>query len=269
MVNGDTKLFGDKRRIRARSILLSERIDLGLVDLSTRIAASPAVIRAGEEGCAVLFKYGAVVLFGMQPIEEAAFIADLKKLVRDVHARLYEEQVEIAIDPGTDERVSQGVVVFREAGMDRIQLLADVLAESVVLEYYEDIITATFDRVEPLASSLERGGRVAKRSRELLSHIGAALSIEQRMVGRIEVAEKPDVLWDHVELEPLYARLATEYELRERQVALERKLKLISRTVETVLDLLQHRRSLRVEWYIVILIMVEILLTLYEMFLRH
>jgi uncharacterized Rmd1/YagE family protein len=269
MINGEARLFGDKKRIRVRAVLLSDRIDLGLVDLSSRIAASPAVIRAGESGCVVLFKYGAVVMFGLQPIEEAAFISDLKKLVREVHTRLYEEQVEIAIDPTSDERVSQGVIVFRDVGLDRVQLLADVLAESVVLEYYEDNISTTFDRVEPLASSLERGGRVAKRSRELLSHIGAALSIEQRMVGRIEVAEKPDVLWDHVELEPLYARLATEYELRERQAALERKLKLISRTVETVLDLLQHRRSLRVEWYIVILILVEILLTLYEMFLRH
>ena len=36
----------------------------------------------------------------------------------------------------------------------------------------------------------------------------------------------------------------------------------------TLLDLLQNRRSLRVEWYIVILIVVEIVLTLYELFVR-
>jgi uncharacterized Rmd1/YagE family protein len=33
-----------------------------------------------------------------------------------------------------------------------------------------------------------------------------------------------------------------------------------------VLDLLQVRRALRVEWYIVALIVIEILLTLYSMF---
>jgi uncharacterized Rmd1/YagE family protein len=42
---------------------------------------------------------------------------------------------------------------------------------------------------------------------------------------------------------------------------------LLSRTIETVLDLLNQRRSLRVEWYIVILIVIEIGLTLYEMFI--
>ncbi len=86
------------------------------------------------------------------------------------------------------------------------------------------------------------------------------------MVARVEVSEKPEILWDHPELERIYLRLQDEYEVRERHLALERKLDLIARTVETLLDLLQHDRSLRVEWYIVILIVVEIFLTLYAMF---
>jgi len=88
------------------------------------------------------------------------------------------------------------------------------------------------------------------------------------MVWRAEVGEKPEVLWENPELERLYPRLAEEYELRERHLALERKLDLIARTAQTLLDLLQHQRSLRVEWYIVVLILVEILLTVYAMFLH-
>ena len=51
-------------------------------------------------------------------------------------------------------------------------------------------------------------------------------------------------------------------------MALHRKLEVIGQTVETVLDLLQSRRSLRVEWYIVILIVAEIVLSLYALFWR-
>jgi uncharacterized Rmd1/YagE family protein len=63
-------------------------------------------------------------------------------------------------------------------------------------------------------------------------------------------------------------RLAEEFEIRERHRVLDRKLELVSRTAHTVLRLLQHRHTLRVEWYIVILILLEIMLTLYEMFVR-
>jgi uncharacterized Rmd1/YagE family protein len=41
----------------------------------------------------------------------------------------------------------------------------------------------------------------------------------------------------------------------------------ISRTAETYQDLLQHRQTLRVEWYIVLLIVVEIVIILWEMVL--
>jgi uncharacterized Rmd1/YagE family protein len=262
----DATLLDGSSRIRASAVLLADRIESSLLDVTGRIATTPLTVRAGNSGCAVVFRYGAVVMFGLQPIEEAAFLADLKKLIKDPHDRLYQEQAELEIDGTADERIAQGVIVLRDAGVERLQLVADVLAESVVLERYEDIIAKTFDRVEPLAVALERGHWTFRRSRELLSHIGGAMLIEHKMVGRIEVAEKPEVLWERVELEPLYARLATEYELRERQAAIERKLKLTSRTVQTVLDLLHHRRNLRVEWYIVILIVIEIMLTLYQLF---
>jgi uncharacterized Rmd1/YagE family protein len=88
------------------------------------------------------------------------------------------------------------------------------------------------------------------------------------MVGRVEVTEKPEITWDDPKLDRLYERLSIEYELRERDRALSRKLELISHTAQTYLNLLQHRQSLRVEWYIVLLIVVEIVLFIYDLFFR-
>jgi uncharacterized Rmd1/YagE family protein len=60
-------------------------------------------------------------------------------------------------------------------------------------------------------------------------------------------------------------RLADEYELRDRDRALDRKLEIISRTVETLLGLVQTRSSMRVEWYIVLLIVAELMLAAYSL----
>jgi uncharacterized Rmd1/YagE family protein len=78
--------------------------------------------------------------------------------------------------------------------------------------------------------------------------------------------EPPELLWERPELERLHARMRDEFELRERHRALTSKLELVSRTAETVLELIQNKRTLRVEWYIVVLILVEILLGLYQHF---
>jgi uncharacterized Rmd1/YagE family protein len=88
------------------------------------------------------------------------------------------------------------------------------------------------------------------------------------MVGRVEVEEKPEALWERPDLERLHQRLAEEYELPERHRALERKLDLIARTANTLLTLQYNRRNLRVEWYIVALIVVEIMITVGELINR-
>ncbi len=264
----DTSLFADQTQIGVRALFIGQRLDLKSLEQAHRMATAPLVIRAGARGCAVLFRYGVVVLFSMTAIEEVAFLADLRPLLVDPFDQPESEEVDLVCDPENPEGILRSQIHLQSFSVDRLQLAADVLAKSVVLSHYESSLAASFDRIEPLAAALQRG-KGTSQGRELLRHIGDSLMIHGKMVGRVEVQEKPELLWERPELERLYLRLEDEYELHERQVALERKLELISRTAETMLGLVQNRQTLRVEWYIVILIVAEILLTLYELFVRH
>lgn len=102
------------------------------------------------------------------------------------------------------------------------------------------------------------------RQRNLVRTIGEAMLVEQKLVDRVELLEKPDLLWDRPELDRFYARLEDEYELRERYLALDTKLGVVSRAARTLLELGQTKRSLHVEYYIVALILFEIVLALVE-----
>jgi uncharacterized Rmd1/YagE family protein len=264
-----TELFAGRQDVRARAVLVGERIDLRALETTERLATAPLTMRLGAGGCAVLFRYGVVVFFGVEAMEEATFLEQLKRLVSAPREGAPEtETLMLHIDPATREQVANGELRTLDARVERLQVVADILAKSVVLADYETRVGADFDRVEPLAAAMAQHGTSAHRGRELIRDIGAALRSLHRMVGRVEVGEKPEILWEMPELELLYVRLEDEYELKERQLALERKLDVITRTAETQLELLQAKRSLRVEWYITILIVIEIMLTLYEMFVR-
>jgi len=95
------------------------------------------------------------------------------------------------------------------------------------------------------------------------------LAIQQKMVGRVETSEKPELVWEHPELDRPYMRLAEEYELRDRSRAIDQKLEIVSRTVETLLSLEQTRSSLRVEWYILALIVAELIIAGYSLLPGH
>lgn len=262
----DQALFAGRTQVRARATYVGQRLELRAFEQAQRLAASPLLVSVGASGAAVLFRYGVVVVFGLDAVEEMSFMAGLEPLIVEPFAKAESEEITLVFDAGRVEGAEASELVLKDAGMARLQLVASVLAKSAVLTRYETNIAESFDHIEPLAAGLQQGGRWLGRGKQLLHHIGDTLIIHGRMVGRVEISEKPDLLWENPDLERLYAKLEDEYELGERHLALERKLDLIMRTAETLLDLLHHRRSLRVEWYIVILIVVEIALTLYQMY---
>lgn len=256
----------DWTHARARALLLGKRIKVRALQHTDRRAETPLAVPAGADGVAVLFPYGAVVLFNVPRTEEPAFLASLAGVVEDPHERPENEEAELRVDGQHGDHVDPaGVIRLSAVNEDRLLVVADVLAKSVILAYYEDRLAGVFDHIEPIAEQLRRSGRGAATVHRLLDHIGDVLITQHRMVGRVEVTEKPDILWDRPELERLYLRLQDEYELPDRDRALNRKLELISQTATTSLGLLESRRSLRVEWYIVILIVVEIAIYLYDL----
>jgi uncharacterized Rmd1/YagE family protein len=107
--------------------------------------------------------------------------------------------------------------------------------------------------------------RLPWKQRDLVRTIGGAILAEHSLVARAELLEKPDLLWDNAELDRMYGRLEDEYELRERYLALDTKLGVISRAAQTMLELAQTKRSLHVEYYIVALILFEIVLGILEL----
>lgn len=261
-------LFEGLHAVGVRAHFLARRIDLKGFDAGDRLAPAPLAVAAGRQGAAVVLRYGVVVLFGLGEDEERAFLARIRPLLKHPFAVPETEATRILFDRTHPEGPYGDAVVVAAPDVERVQVVADVLAKSVVLAHYEAQTERVFDRVEPLVTELAARGRTGRHSRDLLAHIGGALAVQHQTVGRVAVAEKPEVLWERPDLERLYLRLEEEYEIRERDQALERRLSLIRRTAGTALELLHNRRSLRVEWYIVLLIAVEILLTLYEVFVR-
>jgi required for meiotic nuclear division protein 1 len=253
--------------ILLRSRLVGERLSLKTLEAAAPLTSNPLLVQAGQDGCAVLFRYGVVVFFNLNSLEEAAFLESLKSFISEPSQLPVSEQIEIAFETDTKERIERNLLWLNDFSIERLQVVADIFAKTVILEYYENQIADLFERIRPFADAIQNRGVRRPKDRELLRQIGGTLLIQHKMVGIVEVGEKPDPLWERPDLERLYVRLEDEYELRERFLALERKLALVSRTAETALELMQQESSQRVEWYIVALIVVEILLSLYQLWI--
>jgi len=252
---------------KGHAVLVGERIDLRSFSATPALATNPLTIPSGD-GVVVLYRHGVIVFFGQSPAEQAAFLNAMRAMIVNAYPTPETESLDIRVDTGGREGVTAGVATLEESSVERLQIVADVLGKSALLSLYERSVASDFDRIEPLAAELDRSGRIRSNSKSLMKMLGSMLLVEQRMVGRAGIDEKPETLWDHPGLEGLFARLEDEFEITDRHSGLERKLNMISQTAHTVLELLSSKHALRVEWYIVMLIVLEILLTLYQLFLR-
>jgi uncharacterized Rmd1/YagE family protein len=256
-------------RLTAHVLLVGERLDTAGLERSDVISKTPLAFRIGDGGYAVLFRYGVVVLIGLTPIAEDEVLRGLRPRIHGPLQNVDTETATIEFVPdGEDQVLPGGPISIRELDPPRLLVIADVLAKNVALARDEREVSRVFETIEPFAAELARSGRSPSNRKSMLRTIGQALLVHHRMSGRVEVEEKPDVLWDNPQLERLYARLADEYELKERAGALTRKLRVIDETTHALTDLIDTQRSIRLEATIVALIVVEILIAFYDIFWR-
>ncbi len=248
-----------------RALMLGDRINPSGLDIRDLISSAPVAFRF-RSGLVVIFRYGVVVLIGLGASEEATVLETIKPRVAGELSPYEEEtaQAQLCSDESAEAIPPGGPICISKFSDDRLLLIADALAKSTALARDERRVAAVFDVIEPFARELAEHGRTPRRYKAMLQLIGNALLVQQRVSGRVAIGEKPDVLWEKPQLDRLYSRLEDEYELKERLDALERKLTVISETANALTDIIDTRRSLRLEMAIVVLIVVEIAIVCFQ-----
>ena len=254
------------RRVTAHALHVGDRINTTGFE-GDALAAVPLAVRVGKAGVAVLFRYGVVVLINLSPEEEVILLERLSPRIEGRLTRFEEETATAELSSEIEDQVQAGgPVQLRDMSPERLLVIADVLAKSVVLAHDEREAAKVLEIIEPFAKELADHGRTRRNRKGILQLIGNALLVQHRVSGRVAVAEKPDALWDRPDLERLYARLEDEYELKERVDALNRKLAVVAETANTLADIIDTRRSLRLELIVVVLIAFEIVGTFYQIY---
>jgi len=270
-MDAEANLVSIGDRATARALLVGDRVDTIGLEHDRVLSTTPLAFPAGASGVVTLFRYGVVVLIGLTPPEQEEFLRSIERRIKGEFAIRDEEVATIELSAGTEEdHISPGgPICVKAMSPERLLVISDALAKSVVLAHDEREAATVFDVIKPFASALAERGRTPGGRRAMLRHIGKALLVQHRVSGQVAVAEKPDVLWDRPDLERLYSRLEDEYELKERVNLLNRKLAVITDTAKALTDIIDTKRSLRLEFIIVLLIVFEIVITFYQMFIAR
>lgn len=235
--------------------------------INTRpLLADPQFLQAvSVAGLVFVFRHGVMVTFG-GGAGDAALAAALRAHVLESGDMDETETATVLVGRGEKDRIGlDGEIFVPDDRTERFMLIATVLSRSVLLAHDEVLVAQAFEQTQPVVHDLSINGRARMPIREVMKLAGSVLAARHRLTGTAKADERPDLLWDHPELDRLYARLEAEYELKERAEALEHKFTTLGDFTEALLDIAQDKRSVRLEAAIVGLIVFEIVLSLFAM----
>jgi uncharacterized Rmd1/YagE family protein len=259
-----------------QSYHLSDKFILrNLENIFQQVPVSTDLTRAAfknrnADGYFFIFNFGTICFFNTSK-EEQKQITDLlaTKYPMLQHGKEWDDFT-LEIAPGKRQQVHVGFnkVTLNAVTFERADVIALLLAESVTLDFYESLADDLLEKSFVTAEVLNKTGRLPGSIRDINRSIGLSMSTKQLIVSNLYLLDKPDVLWDDEILEKLYRGLFRNFEVRERFMAIEFKLKTLQDNMALIGSLINNRKAEHLEVTIIILILIEIALFGYEIFIR-
>lgn len=214
-----------------------------------------------------LYSYGVLVFQDVSPDAREAEIAALARTLEiSLAERVTTEEFLVVEAPDEKPHVEAARLVLKHMTPPRAAVLAQLLAQSAALEYYEGVAGLWKQKTLELVSEVADRGRIPMSQRKLDRFIGEALAVRTEVVGVLHLLDKPDMIWDDPVMDRLYEELRAAFDLSDRFRALEYKLQLIQESLGMLLATKRDARMILAEWLIIVLIVVEVCFTLFQRF---
>jgi uncharacterized Rmd1/YagE family protein len=221
-----------------------------------------------DVGIAFAWRFGAIV-FVEVPKETRHREVDLLREslglpLRD--PRVTAEKFFIFIDSARSAQVEYNRLVLPSINQERLGAVAQTLAQSVAMEYYEAVVTQAKVQVLAMLDRIRRQGRIAIPAMRLNSQIADASMAQAEVVGVLHLLDKPDTLWNDAEMESIYLDLRNAFDLEERFKSIEYKIETIKESLRIVLEARNSALAQRLEIIIIVLVGVEVMFSIFGRF---
>lgn len=211
-----------------------------------------------------VFDYGVVVFANYDPVAKSEFIQFIKKYATTLIDFDLSEEYRIETEANLAKPIVKNntVNVARlDSAMVRIVMLN--IGQSVALDYYEVLTDTLINSSKHFIQQLEQRGKLNISKTELLKYIGKVLNIKNSIVDNLYILDDPNLVWENEELNLLNRHLKANFDINPRFKDLDYRLQIVENNLTLFTDVLNVRESTRLEWMIIILILFEILISLF------
>ncbi|XP_069156862.1 required for meiotic nuclear division protein 1 homolog isoform X4 [Procambarus clarkii] len=211
------------------------------------------------------FKEGSVVFWNVAELERANVLRFLKKYEEGKYnEQVVEEESEILAyryneGPSKTRLINDKINLNPEGRTDLEKYtFSNSMAMSVKLGIWESSLDKYIDNIEYVSEELSKTGHVVLSQNQVLQRMGQLFALRHLINLSSDLLDVPDFYWDHEDLELLYKRVSDHLSVSKRTSVMNVKLNHCIELMELLKSHLSEQHASRLEWIIIILIMVEV-----------
>lgn len=215
------------------------------------------------------FEQGSVVFWNVPPLERENVLAFVKQVGLDSYPDdTIHEESEMMTFSVTESQNSSGLkngnimLRVREGvrGTSRLEKysFSNAIAASVKLGALEANLDDIIDSIEHLSDDMKRGRNIRLTRKEAHKKMGEILALKHVLNLSSDLLDTPDFYWDREDLETLYHLTLAHLTVGKRTRVMNEKLSHCSDLMDLISTTLDNEHGHKLEWYIIILIMIEI-----------
>jgi uncharacterized Rmd1/YagE family protein len=267
------KIIEEAPRYFFQAYHLAETLKLKVIEPKMGMTAvsrtgTKLIFKDGENSFIFVYRFGSLVFFNVEPGRQTAVIEKLKAIVGRSDIVMTSDEYALEVHDDVKNTVHFERVVLDTLTLDRIDLMALVLAQSTALEHFENKVEELLNRSREISGFLKNTGRMRRTARIINKFIGYCMTTKQDLVTSMYLLDKPDETWEDQILHNLHRDAAEMFELKERYRTVDHKLKMIEDNLKIIANLLANKKMAFLEWLIIVLIAVEVVLFVYELWVK-
>ncbi|MEJ1223084.1 RMD1 family protein [Sediminicola sp. 1XM1-17] len=230
-----------------------------LLPLETLFSDSAELFfKNGDNRFVHIVQYGLVSFFNHTEKEIQAILKQLSSLSKDRVPYQLSEKIQVEVIPG-QQKVTFNKVVLPNFDSESIRLVMMNTSQSVALDRYLEITEQLLEETNVHTKLLEKKGKLDISGNNLKRFIGKVLNIKNEISENLYIFDSPDSTWENEDLNRLDMELKQTFDLKDRYRYISERIGIIKEDLELFKDIMEHRESSRLEWIIIILILVEVL----------
>jgi uncharacterized Rmd1/YagE family protein len=220
------------------------------------IASNPLVLEPEQGSWIYVERFGAVVFWNCSEALVQTFLKDLQELP-GAGPRVGSTHDSLSVHVGSEEEtVGFSAVWLKELSLDKLKIVSLALAQSVALDYFENSVSSAMSKFHPVVRTMREEGQLRLKHSEVLSLVGFAMEIRSVILENLTLFDDPPESWESESLD--------QFDLEERINAINQKLAYLKDAGSILMEVLTNRKSVRLEWIVIVLIAIEVVFFLWK-----